>query len=53
MIIKPPIYHGILFPILVLVISERWPTIGVAIASAIWPDSIAIDAASVQTTNFK
>jgi len=35
--VEYPIYHGILFPILVDVRSLKYPTAGVAIASAIYP----------------
>lgn len=40
----------ILLPYLVLVRSEKYPTRGVAIPSAIWPANIADGAASVLTT---
>lgn len=44
MIIDPTIYHGVLLPYLELVLSDKTPTIGVVIASAIYPPSIAYGA---------
>ena len=38
----PMMYHGVLFPIWVSVLSMRYPTTFVATPSAIWPESIAI-----------
>jgi len=50
----PNIYHGVLFPILVFVLSLRNPTIGVVKPSAIYPESMtnADITASSLTTSF-
>lgn len=37
----PKMYHGVRFPIGELNLSERYPTVGVAIPSAIYPDKAA------------
>ena len=37
----PKIYHGILYPHLVLILSLRTPTSGVVIPSITYPDSVA------------
>ena len=37
---NPAIYHGFLYPIFVYILSEKYPTKGVARPSAIWPHKI-------------
>jgi hypothetical protein len=39
--IDPTIYHGILYPHLVLILSLRTPTSGVVIPSIIYPERVA------------
>ena len=48
--INPAIYQGFLCPILVFVLSDSNPTIGVMMPSVICPDRMAAGAASVTTT---
>lgn len=51
--IKPTTYQGVRCPYFVFVLSERYPTSGVATPSAIWPARSAEAAAGVLTTLFR